>query len=62
MPAGTTLNDFGLQVIKRIAPNLGIERSFDLEHWMASVYFLGSHTGMATTIQLTWLYIGKLVF
>ncbi len=54
VPGGTTLDDFALQVVKRIRKDLEIDGNFDFEHWKAPVYLPGEQTVTATTIQLTW--------
>ena len=59
---GTTLNDFNLQVVKRIGPDFEINGNFKLEHWKAPVYLPGEQTVTATTIQLTWFPGRKVSF
>lgn len=54
IPGGTTLNDFEVQVVKRVARDLEVNGSFKLEHWKAPVYLPGEQTVTATTLQLTW--------
>ena len=54
VPGGTTLNDFNVQVVKRIRKDLEIKGQFTYEHWKAPVYLSGQHTTAATTIQVTW--------
>ena len=54
VPGGTTLNDFSVQVLKRIGPDIEINGNFDLESWKAPVYLPGQQTVTSTTVQLTW--------
>jgi hypothetical protein len=51
---GTTLDDFGVQAVKRFRKDLEINGSFLLEHWKAPFYLPGQQTVTATTISLTW--------
>ena len=62
IPGGTTLNDFGVQAVKRIHKDFEIDGSFTVEHWKAPVYLPGSQTVTATTIQLTWFPERKIGF
>lgn len=54
VPGGTTLNDFSIQAVKRIAQDFEINGTFELEHWTAPIYLSGQQTVTATTIHLTW--------
>jgi hypothetical protein len=54
IPGGTTLNDIGFQVVKRIGKNYEINGGFVLEHWKIPVYLAAPQTVTATTVQLTW--------
>jgi hypothetical protein len=51
---GTTLNDIGVQVVKRIRPDLEVNGSFNLEHYKAPIYLPGQQTVTTTNVQLTW--------
>lgn len=51
---GTTLNDFSIQAVKRIARDFEINGTFEIEHWKAPIYLSGEQTVTATTIHLTW--------
>ena len=51
---GTTLNDFGIQVIKRFGRDFEINGNFTVERWKAPVHLPGEHTVTTTNIQLTW--------
>ncbi|HUA99865.1 MAG TPA: capsule assembly Wzi family protein [Terracidiphilus sp.] len=62
IPGGTTLNDFGFQVVKRIGQDFEVNGNFTVEHWKAPVYLPGEQTVTATTIQLTWLPGRKVSF
>lgn len=54
IPGGTTLNDFNVQVVKRIKKDLEIKADLTIEHWKAPVYLAGQHTATAATVQVTW--------
>ena len=54
IPGGTTLNDIGFQVVKRIGKDFEVNGNFSLEHWKAPIYLPGPQTVTTTTIQLTW--------
>jgi Capsule assembly protein Wzi len=54
IPGGTTLNDFNLQVVKRLGQNFAIDGNFKYEDWAAPIYLPGQQTVTATTVQLTW--------
>jgi Capsule assembly protein Wzi len=62
IPGGTTLNDIGFQVVKRIGPDFEINGNFTLEHWKAPIYLPGQQTVTNTTVQLTWFPRSKLSF
>lgn len=51
---GTTLNDFGLQVVKRVGKHFEIDGSFTEERWKAPIYLSGAQTVTSTQLQLTW--------
>lgn len=62
IPGGTTLNDFGLQVVKRIGCDLELDGQFHSVRWKAPVYAPGLENTTATTIQLTWFPERKVSF
>jgi hypothetical protein len=51
---GTTLNDLGFQVVKRIGKDIEINGNFTMEHWTAPIYMTGRQTITTTDIQVTW--------
>jgi hypothetical protein len=51
---GTTLNDFGIQIVKRIGKNFEVNGTFSREQWKAPIYLPSPQNVTATTIQLTW--------
>ena len=59
---GTTLNDFKIQVVKRIGKDFEMNGNFTLERWKAPVYLPGEHTVTTTNIQLTWFPRRKINF
>jgi hypothetical protein len=59
---GTTLNDIGFQVVKRIRPDLEVNGSFNLEHYKAPIYLPGQQTVTTTNVQLTWFPGRKISF
>ena len=58
IPDGTTLNDFSVQVAKRIGQDFEVKGNFVLEHWKAPIYLPGEQTVTTTSIRLTW-YPGR---
>ncbi len=54
IPGGTTLNDIGLQVVKRLGKDFEVNGRFVFEHWKAPIYLTGQQTVTSTTVQLTW--------
>jgi len=66
---GTTLNDLGFQVVKRIGKDFELNGQFHTQHWTAPIYPTGTPTYPApinsvtnTTIQLTWFPKSHLTF
>jgi hypothetical protein len=59
---GTTLNDIGVQVVKRIRPDLEVNGSFNFEHYKAPIYLPGEQTVTTTNVQLTWYPKRKVSF
>jgi hypothetical protein len=62
IPGGTTLNDFGFQVVKRIGKDFEAKGDFTLEHWKAPIYLPGQQTVTSTNIRLTWFPGRKVSF
>ena len=62
IPRGTTLNDFNVQVVKRIKNDLEFKANLTIEHWKAPVYLAGPQTVTAATVQLTWFPGRKVSF
>jgi hypothetical protein len=62
LPGGTTLNDFGFQVVKRIGRDIEINGNFTVEHWKAPIYLPGEQTVTTTDIQVTWFPQRKVSF
>jgi hypothetical protein len=66
---GTTLNDLGFQVVKRLNPEFELNGQFHIQHWTAPIYNTGVPTYPAplntvtnTTFQLTWFPKSRLTF
>lgn len=62
---GTTLNDVGVQVVKRFGKDLEVNGNFTLEHYNAPIFeelnnMSGKQTVTNTSVQLTW-YPGRKV-
>ena len=51
---GTTLNDIGVQVVKRIRPDIEVNGSFIVEQYKAPIYLPGRQTVTTTNVQVTW--------
>lgn len=62
IPGGTTLNDFGVQVVKRITPDIELKGNFTYEGYRAPIYLPGKQNVTVTTIQLTWFPTRKVSF
>ncbi|MGD0731258.1 MAG: capsule assembly Wzi family protein [Terracidiphilus sp.] len=69
IPGGTTLNDIGFQVVKRIGKQFEINGNYTYERWQAPIYPTGTpvypagqQTVNATTIRLTWFPERKISF
>jgi hypothetical protein len=54
IPGGTTLDDIGLQTVKRLGRDIEVNGSFAYERWNAPVYLKGRQTVTTTNIQITW--------
>jgi len=59
---GTTLDDFGAQVVKRLGHDLELKGSFTDEHYLAPIYLTNKQTVTNTSIQLTWYPTRKTSF
>jgi hypothetical protein len=62
IPGGTTLNDIGFQVVKRVAHDFEVNGNFTVEHWKAPIYMPGEQTVTTTDIQITWFPERKVSF
>ena len=62
IPDGTTLNDFNVQVVKRIQRDLEIKGNFAIEHYKAPIYLSNEQTVTTTQFQLTWFPRRKVSF
>ena len=62
LPGGTTLNDIGFQVVKRICKDFEVNGNFTVEHWKAPIYLPGEQTVTTTNIRLTWYPERKVSF
>ena len=62
IPGGTTLNDFGFQVVKRIRKDFEVNGNFTVEHWKAPIYLPSEQTVTTTNIPLTWFPERKVSF
>lgn len=54
IPGGTTQNQFGVDVVKRLRPDIELNASFQHEGWKAPVYMTGAQSDNAFTFQLTF--------
>jgi hypothetical protein len=59
IPGGTTLNDIGIDLEKRIHHDIAIGGSFTSERWKAPVYLPGEQSVTTTRVQVTWYPRGK---
>lgn len=62
IPGGTTLNDFNVQVVKRIKNDLEIRGDLKIEHYKIPVYLPRQQIVTAATFQLTWFPGRKVSF
>jgi len=51
---GSTLNDIGVQVVKRIRQDLEVNGAFTVEKYKQPIYLPGQQTVTTTNVQLTW--------
>ncbi|HUB51783.1 MAG TPA: hypothetical protein VL986_06530, partial [Terracidiphilus sp.] len=61
-PGGTTLNDFGFQVVKRIGKDIEVNGNFTVEHWTVPLIATGQQTVTNTDVQITWFPNRKVSF
>jgi hypothetical protein len=61
-PGGTTINDFGFQVVKRIGKDVELNGNFTVEHWTIPLLATGQQTVTSTDIQITWFPNRKVSF
>ena len=59
---GTTINDVGAQVVKRIGKDFEINGNFTYEGYLAPTYLTNKQTVTTTSIQLTWYPTRKTSF
>jgi hypothetical protein len=53
-PGGTTQNQFRVDVVKRIGPDIEVNGWFQHERWVAPIYLTGPRNNNAVTVQVTW--------
>jgi hypothetical protein len=51
---GTTLDDVGVQAVKRVGKDFEINGNFTVEHYLAPIYLTNKQTVTNTSVQLTW--------
>ena len=51
---GTTQNEFKVEVVKRLTPQLELDAWAQYERWKAPIYKTGSQSDTVVTGQLTW--------
>lgn len=54
IPGGTTLDDVGLQLVKRVKKDIEVNGSFTFERWKAPAYLPGNQNVTTTSVQVTW--------
>lgn len=59
---GTTLDDYGAQVVKRFGPDLELKGNFTYENYLAPIYLTNKQTVTSTSIQFTWYPTRKTSF
>ncbi|WP_263354659.1 capsule assembly Wzi family protein [Acidicapsa acidisoli] len=59
---GTTIDDYGAQVVKRIGHDLEVKGNFTYENYLAPIYLTNKQTVTNTTFQLTWYPQRKVSF
>jgi hypothetical protein len=53
-PGGTTQNQFRVDVVKRIGPDIEVKSWFQHERWVAPIYLPGVQNNNAFTVQVTF--------
>jgi len=59
---GTTLDDYGAQVVKRIGHDFEVKGNFTYENYLAPIYLTNKQTVTNTSIQFTWYPTRKVSF
>ena len=59
---GSTIDDAGIQIVKRIRPDIEINGSFTMERYKEPIYLPGQQTVTTTNVQITWFPGRKLSF
>jgi len=54
IPGGTTQNQFLIDVVKRLRPDIELNASFQHEGWKAPIYLPGAQSNNTFTVQLTF--------
>jgi Capsule assembly protein Wzi len=54
IPGGTTQNQFRVDVVKRIGPDIEVNGWFQHERWVAPIYMTGPQSNNAVTVQVTF--------
>jgi len=54
IPGGTTQNQFALEVVKRLRPDIELNASYRHEGWKAPVYLAGAQSNNTFTFQVTF--------
>ncbi len=54
IPGGTTQNIFGVEVVKRLQPQLELRAFFQYEHYKIPIYKPAPQNDAGTSFQLTW--------
>ncbi len=54
IPGGTTQDQFRIDVVKRIGPDIEINGWFQHERWKAPIYMPGTQSNNAVTVQVTF--------
>jgi hypothetical protein len=53
-PGGTTQNQFRVDVVKRIGPDVEVNAWYQHERWVAPIYMSGVQSNNAFTVQVTF--------
>ena len=54
IPGGTTQNDFSVELVKRLAPEIELRANLQHERWLIPFYKTGAQSDTSTTFQVTW--------